>query len=60
MSHHVASAYLGGQVLELVDHYTYLGFIYRQIFRGPTTFMYLQQIQKNHGHSLPAVLKQCG
>ena len=25
-SHHVASAFLGGQVLELVDHYKYLGF----------------------------------
>ena len=25
-THHVASAYLGGQVLELVGHYKYLGF----------------------------------
>ena len=25
-SHRVAPAYLGGQVLELVDHYKYLGF----------------------------------
>ena len=60
-SQHVAFALsLGGQVLEIVNHYKYLGFCLLADLSWSAYSVYLHQSQKNHGHPLPTVFKQCG
>ena len=53
-SQHVAFALsLGGQVLEIVNHYKYLGFCLLADLSWSAYSVYLHQSQKNHGHPLP-------